>query len=74
MTEIHSKAYQAFLAKLRRAREEVRLTQVDAAKMLRKPQSYVSKCELGERRVDIIDLQKFAKIYKKSITYFNVKL
>lgn len=35
-----------------------------------KPHSFVSKCELGERRLDIIELQRIAKIYGKTIGYF----
>lgn len=47
------------------------LTQVEVAKQLRKPQSYVSKCELGERRVDFTELEVFARIYKKSLEFFK---
>jgi hypothetical protein len=35
-----------------------------------KAHSFVSKCELGERRVDVVELQKLAKIYGKSLLYF----
>jgi hypothetical protein len=35
-----------------------------------KPHSFVSKCELGERRVDFVELQQLAKIYGKDIFFF----
>ncbi|PIP55886.1 MAG: hypothetical protein COX06_00865 [Candidatus Zambryskibacteria bacterium CG22_combo_CG10-13_8_21_14_all_42_17] len=38
--------------------------------MLGAPQSYISKIERGERRVDIAELCALAKIYKKSLGYF----
>ena len=69
--EIWSKEYQDFLKRLRKARADVRLTQVEAANKLGKPQSYVSKCESGERRVDVVELKKFAVLYKKPTSYFN---
>jgi len=37
---------------------------------LGKRQPFVSKCEMGERRVDIIELQAFAEIYGKRLDYF----
>jgi transcriptional regulator with XRE-family HTH domain len=46
------------------AREESGLTQVQVAERLRKPQSYVSKIERGERRLDIIEFFELAEILK----------
>jgi len=43
---------------------------VDVAKAMRRPQSWVSRCESGERRVDVIELQSLARLYKRSILYF----
>ena len=41
------------------------------ATRLGKPHSFVSKCELGERRVDFVELQQFAKIYGKEFSFFS---
>ena len=62
--------YREFLPRLRAARIEAGLTQKQAAKLLNKAQSYVSKCESGERRVDVVELRAFASLYKKSIQDF----
>ena len=36
-----------------------------------KPHSFISKCELGERRVDFVELmQLLARIYEKNLTFF----
>lgn len=62
--------YARLLEKLREARLKAGLTQADAAKALRKPQSFVSKCESGERRIDVVELERFAEVYGKSILFF----
>ena len=67
---IYTNEYKNVVKKLRRARNETGLLQVDVAKKLKKPQSYVSKIERGERRVDIAELSILAKIYRKSLNYF----
>jgi transcriptional regulator with XRE-family HTH domain len=66
----YQKAYKRFLARLIQARREADLTQVEVARRLGKPHSFVSKCELGERRVDFVELQQLAKIYKKDLSFF----
>lgn len=68
---IWSASYKSFLEKLKKARLEVGLTQVEVAKRLNKKQSYVSKCESGERRVDIVELKEFAQLYKKPVSFFT---
>ena len=47
-------AYVAVRERLRIARERPAVSQEEVARQLRRPQSYVSTCELGERRVDVI--------------------
>ena len=70
MTALRSLEYQAFLGRLIAARKAARLSQANVARLLGKPQSYVSKSESGERRVDIVELAAFARIYKKPLKYF----
>jgi transcriptional regulator with XRE-family HTH domain len=67
---LHSEAYERFLRRLRRARREAGLTQSQVARGLERPQSFVSKCESGERRVDVIELADFAALYRKRLDYF----
>ncbi|HED05405.1 MAG TPA: XRE family transcriptional regulator [Ignavibacteria bacterium] len=55
---------------MRKARLEAGLRQIDVAKKLKKTQSYVSRVEVGEQRLDIIEMKRFAKLYKKNINYF----
>ena len=67
---IHSNEYKGLVKKLKEARIEIGLTQGEAAKKLKKPQSYISKVENGEQRIDVIEMKKFADLYKKDINYF----
>lgn len=67
---IRTKEYQDFAEKLRKARLDAGLTQVEAAKKLKRPQSYISKSEAGEQRLDIVEIRKFATLYKKDVGYF----
>lgn len=55
---------------LRAARIEAGLTQVEVATALGRPNSFVSKVELGDRRIDPIDLRDLADIYGKPFEYF----
>jgi transcriptional regulator with XRE-family HTH domain len=70
MSKKYQAKYQKLTAKLRSARQEAGLTQVEAGKRLKKPQAYVSKIERGERGVDAVELAEFAKVYNKDIKYF----
>ncbi len=63
--------YQKLIQRLRQARLEADLTQIEAGKQLKKPQAYISKIERGERRIDAVELDELAKIYNKSLDYFT---
>lgn len=67
---IHSKDYIDITTKLRQARVDSGLNQSEVAKKLGKTQSYISKIEKRERRIDVVELKFLAKIYNKNITYF----
>jgi len=64
--------YDAFLKRLRQARLKAGLTQEEVARRLGKPQSFVSKCESGERRVDVVELTRLAKLYGKTLDFFAI--
>ena len=70
---IYSKKYRNVVQNLQRTRRESGLTQVEVAKKLKKPQSFVSKVERGERRLDVVELEMFAKLYKKDLNSFLLK-
>jgi transcriptional regulator with XRE-family HTH domain len=57
-----STEYRHFCRLFRLARENGGLTQEEVAKRLKRPQSYVSKYESGERRLDLIEFLRVAKV------------
>lgn len=59
---MHSHQYQIFRSLLVAAREECGLTQVEIAEKLCKPQSFVSKYERGERRLDFTEFMELANL------------
>ncbi len=65
-----TKEYAYFVERLRKAREEAGLTQTQVAKKIKRPQSHISNIESGQQRVDVVELQVFAKMYNKDINYF----
>ena len=67
MGSVRSARYQQFLARLRAARQEAGLTQEQVARKLGKPQSFVSKSETGERRVDAVEFADFARLYGRQM-------
>lgn len=70
LNEVYAEQYQEFTIRLRQARLDAGLSQEEVAERLGVSQSFVSRSENGERRVDVIELQVFAALYQKSFTYF----
>ena len=70
MATLHPARYCALVAQLRKARREAKLTQVEAAKRLGITQQFLSRIELGERRIDPVELHEFGKLYGKDFAYF----
>jgi transcriptional regulator with XRE-family HTH domain len=52
-----SREYRVFLDLLRDVRQEQGTTQVELAERLQETQSFVSKCERGERRLDLLEVR-----------------
>ena len=61
MRSLHSPQYKAYIAVLVEARIGARMTQQALAKTLEKPQSFVSKYERGERRLDVPEFLLIAR-------------
>ena len=57
-------------ALLRSVRSEAGLTQSEVAERLELPQSFVSKYESGERRLDLVELRQICKVLKISLSDF----
>ena len=62
MKTIHDQRYIEVIALLRKARERAGCTQGEIARMLGRPQSYVSKVETCERRIDVVELLQMCRI------------
>jgi transcriptional regulator with XRE-family HTH domain len=57
--------------RLKQAREYLELSQDEVAKKLDIPRSAVSLIESGQRRVDAIELRRFAQLYQRPVSYFT---
>jgi ribosome-binding protein aMBF1 (putative translation factor) len=67
---IRTKEYAIFIERMIKARHDAGLRQVDVAKKMKRPQSYISRVESGEYRLDILEVKRFAQLYGKSVEYF----
>ncbi len=52
-------------------KNEANLTQVELSQALGKPQSYVSKYETGERKLDYVEINAICKVLNISMEKFN---
>ena len=67
---LFSADYAVFLRLLREARVDSGLTQEELAARLGQTQSFVSKCERGERRLDIVEVRAFCEAINISFSSF----
>jgi transcriptional regulator with XRE-family HTH domain len=78
---IEQQRYKTVGKALASARERAGLTQVQLAKALRKPQSFVSSFESGQRRIDVLELIKVVnqigadpkRVFAEILSHFNKK-
>ncbi len=59
---LYEQRYAAFASLLRDERTKAGLTQAKLAKKLQRPQSYVSKYERSDRRLDVIEFLEVARV------------
>lgn len=71
---IHSPEYAVFLRLLRQIRERQEITQEQLAERWGVTQSFVSKCERGERRIDALELRSFCQAMDVSLASFVAEL
>ncbi|MBZ5609695.1 MAG: helix-turn-helix domain-containing protein [Acidobacteriia bacterium] len=71
---IHSASYAVFLKVLKKAREDAGLTQTELAQKIGETQTFISKCERGERRVDVVELRTVCQAFGLSLKQFVATL
>ena len=69
-TTPHQALYDRFLEKLISAREEAGLTQREVSARMGRAHSFLSKCETGERSIEVFELLQLAQIYDKPPQFF----
>lgn len=67
---IYTYNYRQMVKLLIAARESVMMTQKDLAAALEETQSFVSKCERGQRRLDVVELRMWCSALNVSYTKF----
>ena len=71
---IYSRRQGDLLRLLREIRTEAGLRQVDLAAKLELPQSFVSKYERGERRLDVLELEQVCESCGLTLAQFASRL
>jgi len=64
---IHTQEYREIILRLINSRKKLDLTQIEVADLLNCSQSYISKIENCQIRIDFIQLKTFADLYKIDI-------
>jgi transcriptional regulator with XRE-family HTH domain len=72
---VHHAAYQKLVEGLVEARRNSGMTQVEVANALHRPQSYISKYEKCERRLDVIEMLEIVEVIKADpVTLIQIAL
>jgi len=71
---IYTREYSVVLRLLKEARERAGITQVALAEKLGQTQSFVSKLERGDRRLDIVQIRTLCGIYGVTLPEFVERL
>jgi len=66
-TTIYTREHRRLVGILREIREESGWTQAQLAQRLRRPQSFVSRYENGQRRLDLIELRQVCRALDVSL-------
>jgi transcriptional regulator with XRE-family HTH domain len=67
---LYTKGQLEFQRLLRELRQQAALRQQDVAELIDEPQSFVSKYESGERRLDILELREVCQALGISLAQF----
>ena len=70
----HSEQYKIFIGLLRSTRVDLGVSQAALAQKLGFPQTFVSKCETGIRRVDVVELQAWLQALNVDFSEFVATL
>ena len=72
--ELYNKRWKLFREVLRTERKHHKVSQINLAKKLGIEQSYISKTEIGDRRLDIIELLEYCDAMGLTLTDFVFRM
>ncbi len=68
--DLYGKQHKQLVEKIKKARIEASLSQEELAEKLNKTQSFLSKVENGQVKIDAILLKELSKILNKNVNHF----
>jgi len=70
MVSHYDERFEYLVQRLRRAREEAKLSQSEVAVKVGLTQPLMSRIEAGQRKIDPIELAMFCRLYRKPVRFF----